>query len=325
MRKSKTKFFIGLIVVIAVLSLSVFGGYLMIDKFLVPKYFSAYGINSLSELVGIVQTIYIVPDEEEFIINPHTDFDITNAKNKLVLAGFPTLADGGMDYEAIAKKDYTRTPDETFVDNFILLSDKEVAAIADEILSSGILVSNYPDLSYINTLNMEIKQVSITPAKTNVTINEYDEESLDPNSTIKTIISTTTDANLSVTIKIDTESARKQISTNLNMPLFLIDWIIPDTMYITSTLDTYIDSETGERAYKNATLSINSKTAKQSEVLLKLLISFIFPDETFTIEAFSSQLGALAIDGMNVLGDMKFASLKSSSSKTPVYGIKITL
>lgn len=297
----------------------------MIDKVLVPKYFSSYGINSLSELVGIVQTIYIVPDEDNFIINPHTDFDITNAKNKLVLAGFPTLSDGNLDYESIAKKEYTRTPDENFVDNFIVLSDKEVAGIADEILSSGILVSNYPDLSYINTLNMEIKQISITPATTNVIENEYDPDLLDPNSELDTIISTTTDANLSVTIKIDTESARKQISNNLNMPLFLIDWIIPDTMYLTSTLDTFINTETGEREYKNATLSINSKTAKQSEVLLKLLISFIFPDETFTIESFSSQLGSLAIDGIKALGNMNFATIKSANSKAPTFGIKITL
>ena len=108
------------------------------------------------------------------------------------------------------------------------------------------------------------------------------------------------------------------------MPLFLVDWIIPDTMYVTSMIDTFIDPTTNVRSYSNASLSINSKTAKQSEVLLKLLISFIFPDESFTIEEFSSQLGALAIDGMNVLGDFCFANLKTSS-KTPLYGIKLTI
>lgn len=324
MRKSKTRFFIGLIIAVAVLFFSVLGGYFMIDKLLVPKYFGAYGINNLSELVGIVQTIYIVPDEEDFINNPYSEFDATSSNNKLVLAGFPALKDGNIDYEAIAEKDYTLTPDESFVDDFIVLSDKEVASIAANILSSGILVSNYPDLSYINTLNMEIKQISITPAETNVEENIYNESTLNPNSELDRIISTTTDAKLSLTIKIDTESARKQISTNLNMPLFLIDWIIPDTMYVTSTIDTFIDATTGERTYANASLAINSKTAKQSEVLLKLLISFIFPDETLTIEELSSQLGSLAIEGMNVLGNFKFANIKSTSS-TPLYGIKLSI
>ena len=324
MRRSKTKFFIGLIIAVSVLFLSIFGGYVMIDKFLVPKYFGAYGINNLSELVGIVQTIYIVPDEKDFITNPYSEFDATSSNNKLILAGFPALKDGNINYEAIAEKDYTLTPDASFVDNFILLSDKEVASIAANILSSGILVSKFPDLSYINTLNMEIKQISITPSETNVEENMYDESTLDPNSELDKIISTTTDANLSLTIKIDTDSARKQISSNLNMPLFLIDWIIPDTMYITSTIDTIVNTSTGERSYTNATLAINSKTAKQSEVLLKLLVSFIFPDETFTIEELSSQLGSLAIEGMNVLGNFKFATIKSTTT-TNSYGIKLSI
>lgn len=324
MRKNRTKFFIGLLVTLVVLSGSIFGGYIMIDKLLVPKYFGEYGINSLSELVELVQTIYIVPDEKEFITNPYSEHDIAQAKNKLEKAGFPTLSGGEIDYESIASKDYTLTPDESFVDDFIILTDKEVASLAGDILSSGILVSSFPDLSYIDTLNMKIRQITISPSSENVTINEYDKETLVKGSELPTIVSTTTDATLSVTIKIDTESARKQISENLDMPLFLIDWIIPDTMYVTSTIDTFINKETMLREYKNASLSINSKTTKQSEILLKLLISFIFPDESFTIESFANQLAAIAIDGINVLGELKFATLNSTNS-TKTSGVVVTI
>jgi len=324
MRKHKTKFFIGLTISLIVIAASIFGGYIMIDKLLVPKYFSQYGINNLPELVELVKTIYIVPDEESFITSPYTEYDNLSAKNKLIDAGFPTLASGEIDYEAIATEDFTLLPSEDFVDDFVVLSDKEVAAIAGDILSSGILTSSFPDLSYIDTLNMEIKQINILPSTTNKVENNYKEEDLKDGSMLSSIISTTTDANLSITIKIDTESARKQIAENLKMPLFLIDWIIPDTMYVTSTIDTFINQETNKREYKNASLSINSKTAKQSEVLLKLLISFIFPDEGFTIEEFANQLASIAIDGINVLGELKFATILNNS-RAEVPGIIITI
>ena len=324
MRKNKTKFFIGLIVVLTVISASIFGGYIMIDKVLVPKYFSQYGINNLADLVDLVQTIYIVPDEKEFITNPFSEHDAAQAKDKLEKAGFPTLTGGEIDYEAIAEKNFTLTPDESFVDNFIMLSDREVAALASDILASGILVSSFPDLSYIDTLNMQIKQITIIPNEETSVLNEYDEETLPEGSKLPLIKYTTQDTTLSITIKIDTKSARKQISENLDMPLFLIDWIIPDTLYVTSTIDTFINPETGEREYKNASLAINSKTPKQSEVLLKLLISFIFTDTSFTIEQLANQLAALAIDGINVLGEVKFATLYNTS-KAEISGIVLTI
>lgn len=324
MRKNKTKFFIGLIVVLTVISASIFGGYIMIDKVLVPKYFSQYGINNLADLVDLVQTIYIVPDEKEFITNPFSEHDAAQAKDKLEKAGFPTLTGGEIDYEAIAEKNFTLTPDESFVDNFIMLSDREVAALASDILASGILVSSFPDLSYIDTLNMQIKQITIIPNEETSVLNEYDEETLPEGSKLPLIKYTTQDTTLSITIKIDTKSARKQISENLDMPLFLIDWIIPDTLYVTSTIDTFINTETGEREYKNASLAINSKTPKQSEVLLKLLISFIFTDTSFTIEQLANQLAALAIDGINVLGEVKFATLYNTS-KAEISGIVLTI
>lgn len=323
MRKSRTRFFIGLAVTLVILTTSVISGYFIIDKLLVPKYFSEYGINNLSELVNVVQTIYIVPDEKDFITNPYTEFDSSSATNKLITAGFPKLSTGEIDYETIAKNNFVFAPAESFVDNFILLSDKEVASIAGGIIDSGILISNFPDLAYINTLNIELKQIVITPnSNTSVPNTNQTDPTLDPDSQEKNIISTNTEANIVVTLKLDTESAKKQISTNLNMPMFLVDWIIPDKMYVTCQMDTRIDQSTSKRVYEKASLSINSKTAKQSEVLLNLLISFIFPEGTFTIETFANELCALSIDGINMLGEMEFATIKATSSTT-LSGIKL--
>ena len=322
MRKRRTKFFIGLAIALTIIATSVFGGYLIIDKILVPKYFSVYGINNLSELVDIVQTIYIVPDEKDFITNPYTEFDSNNATNKLVKAGFPTLSGGQIDYELIAKNDFNFNPGEDFVDNFILLTDKEVASIAGDIIDSGVLVSNYPDLAYLNTLNMELKQIIITPdSNSSIDNPNRTNPDTDPNSQETKIISTSNNAHFITTIKLDTISARQQISTNLNMPMFLVDWIIPDIMYVTIEMDTKLNEDTGERIYTNAKLSINSKTPKQSEVLLNLLISFIFPEGTYTIDSLANELGTLTIEGINILGKMEFATINSPS--TPLAGIKL--
>lgn len=320
MRKNRTRFLVGLIVVLCILLTSVVSGYFIIDKILVPKYFGMYNINNLSELVEIVQTIYVVPNEKDFITKPYSDFDGKNATQKLKTAGFPVLSTGEIDYESIANHDYTRSPDENFVDPFVLLTDREVASIAGDIIESGLLVSKFPDLSYINTLSIELKQLVITPDKDTSVDYEIDKEKeLDENSKEDKIKSTTDNANILVTLKLDTESSRKQIATNLNMPQFLVDWIIPDTIYVTSKMDTRIDEVTNERVYENASLSINSKTAKQSEVLLNLLISFIFPEDTFTIESFANQLCSLAIEGINLLGSMDFLTFTNSDTGIRLY------
>ena len=323
MRKSKIRFFIGLFITLIILSTSVLGGYLVIDKILVPKYFNKFGINNLSELVNIVQTIYVVPDEKEFITNPFTDYDKNNATSKLTKAGFPTMKNGDIDYDSVSRNNFTLTPDEDFVDNFVILTDKEIASIVADIIDSGLLATDYPGLDAIDTLNIELKQIIITPKEGTLKPNEkiFDPE-LDPRSAEKDILSTTTDANIKLTMMLDTVNARQQIATNLNMPKFLVDWIIPDYIYATCQIDTF-KNELGERVYQNSNISINSKTAKQSEVLLNLLISFIFPEKSYTIESFSNEIGSLAIAGINMLGQMDFAIIQTSIGSQA--GVKLTI
>ena len=275
-----------------------------IDRILVPKYFSAFGINNLSELIEIVDAIYTIPNESEFINEPFSASDAKNATQILANAGFPTLSTGEIDYERIGNYDYTLSPKQPPEKDYIELTNKEVAAIMDEILKSGILVSNFPELSYIDTLEMEVKQLIISP--------------LDEDQKLSS-----TDAKLLMTIKLDTLSARKQISENLEVPQFLIDFIIPDTIYMTASFDTFVD-QTGTRLYDNGTLAINSKTAKQSEVIMNLLLSFIYSsEEVLSIEELTHQIGMLVTEGLDVLGTFEFVEINNKN--TISNGVKIFL
>ena len=318
MKRSKTKFIVVLTTVLILITGTVIGGYYAIDKLLVPKYFGRYGINNLPELVDLVQTIYIVPSEDSFINNPYTKADAQTMTAKFAKVGFPTLANGEIDFETIVKseeKRFLKTDSESFNETHITLTDKEIATILNQILDTGILVSNFKSLSYLDTLQMQIKQLSITPT---------DLESKDSTLASEQFMDfSSNSANLSLTIKITTESAKQQIAKNIDAPQFLIDWIIPEEMYITASMSTEIDKD-GNHTFSNTSLSINSKTPKQSEVLLSLLISFIYPDsENMTIDELTTALGDLAIEGINLLGDFEYVQVETKTSSS--FGIKLEL
>lgn len=315
MKRSKIKFFIVLAVIITLLCGAVVSGYFAIDRLLVPKYFARYGINDLPELVDIVQTIYVIPDEDSFITNAYTKADAQSMTSKFTNAGFPTLNNGEIDFESIAKSDYKRTPNEDFTETHLTLTDKEIATILNQILETGVLVSNFKSLSYLDTLQMQVKQLSITPLEL---------ESKDATIASDQLLNYSSDsANLSLTVKISTESAKQQIAKNIDAPQFLVDWIIPEEMYITASFSTEKD-ENGEIAYTNTSLSINSKTPKQSEVLLSLLISFIYPDsENMTIDELTTELGKLVVSGLNLLGSFEYVQVENLTSSA--FGIKLEL
>lgn len=309
MRKQRrAKFFICLAIVLAVISGSVIGGYFIIDRCLVPQYFAKYGINNLKELVDIASTIYSTPNESDFITNPFTKADKTSAENLMIEAGFPRLVNGGLDYEKIGKGKYTLTPSEDFNQNYIFLTDRQSAGILNETVETGVLVSNSSalsylgsDLTYLDTLKMSIKQFIITP------IFETEEDT------------STNSARLVVTIKIDTSTARTEISQNLQTPKFLIDWIIPSSIYLTGRFEI-MNAGTKDQSIEHALLAINSKTPKQSEVLLKLLMEFIYPNQTdLTIESFTASLGDLVLTGLASIGKFEFTTEGKSN------GVKIFL
>ena len=315
MKRNKVKFIIVLVTVLTVICGSAVGGYFAIDRLLVPKYFGRYGIDNLPELVDLVQTIYVVPSEDSFITNPYTKADASSMTTKFQNAGFPMLATGEIDFEKIAKGDYSRVPEKDFTDDYLTLTDKEIATILNQVLESGILVSNFKSLSYLDTLQMQIRQLSITPVELENADSELASNQL--------LNYSSSSANLSITVKITTDSAKQQIAKNIDAPQFLIDWIIPEVMYITASMATSID-ENGERVFTDTTLSINSKTPKQSEVLLTLLMSFIFPDsENMTIDKLATELGALSTTGLDLLGDFEYVQVETKT--TSAFGIKLEL
>lgn len=309
MKSKKTRFLISLSCVLIFIFSTLIGGYILIDKLLVSKYFGAYGINNLKQLVNLVTTIYSIPNEKDFITNPYTKADSTSLTTKFTEAGFPTLSNGEIDYEAIGRGEYERHPEESFIENSLTLSDKEIASFMSQILESGVLISNFPDLTYIDTLKMEVKQVTITP-KTKI-----EESSTDEISYYKK------DASFYITIKIDTSSAKQQIAENIDAPKFLVDWIIPEVMYISASFDASLNYQW---EIENTGLAINSKTAKQSEVLLSLLLSFIYPEsENMTIDELSTQLASLVFAGLDIIGSFDFISYQTGQNQTN--GIKLYL
>lgn len=307
MKKHKVaKLFINLTIVIVVLASILLGGYFAIDKIIVPKYFSEYGIYNMNDLVNIMKTLYTSPNEKNFITNPYTSFDTQNAVRKLVNAGFHTKpgTTDELDYDAIAEgTGFTLNPDIDYVE----LNDCEIAGVLNQMLASGVLSRYLPNLDYLNTINMEAREVVITPATTNGVLNPYA-------------------ANISVVIKLDTSAVRAQMASYMDVPIFLLNMILPETLYIESSMDVSID-ENQNWKHSNTFIYINGRTQEQSEKLLELLISFIFPqEEEMTLEKFSETMGELLEYGLKMMGDVQFTNeINMGAQSSSKNGIHVTL
>ena len=177
------------------------------------------------------------------------------------------------------------------------LTDKEFAAVCNKLIENGMLNDALPNLNYLNVINFSILQVIITPNEEfkNGT-NRYDA------------------ANISFIAKIETDDIREQIATQMDTPLFLLNMIIPDMLYFEVSYDFDLTKQEGERV-TNGSIAINGRTSKQSKILIDLLIDFIFPEnENMNIEKFTNEVGKIALEGIDALGDFKFASKLGSTS-----------
>ena len=303
--KGKLGFFVRLFSVLAVLVVIIFGAYLLVDKVIVPKYFKEYGINNMHDLVGMVKTLYNSPDEKEIITNGYNSADRQSGVDKLITIGFPTTATGTeLNYSQIA--DGFDTTDLVTGDHEF--TDREIAAIIDQMLESGVLASKLPHLNYIDTIKINILELIIEPTK--VTNGNAE------------IVSSTTSANVSFTFKFETSAVRGQMADAMDTPMFLLDMIVPKTMYITVDYDIEKDAD-GDWHANNGFIGVNGRTAKDSEILLDLLIKFIFPEEDqMTVDAFSIECGNILIQAMGLLGDIKVASDIGASNAN---GITLTI
>ena len=259
MKNKKGKFtglLIKLSIIMAALAAVVFSVYFALDKWIVPKYFKAYGINNLQELVSTMKTLYTNPDEDKMITNGFGKVDVSSATDKLISAGFPTTFDGTIDYRTIADGgEYTLNEGD------YRFTDREIAAIINQMLECGILESKLPNLKYIDTTSISVLELDVIPVSSIVDGQKvYSKDSAD----IKFIF------------KFDTSSVRNQIAEAMDTPMFLLNMILPKTLYITTEFNITVN-EAGEYTMSGGVVGINNRTAQQSQILLDMLISFIFP------------------------------------------------
>ena len=267
------KVLITLCIVIAIFA----GGYFLLDKAIVPKYFGQYGINSIPDLAGVVTSLYKNPNEKKLITNGYTQTDLSNSVTKLQAADYKIDNDGKI----------------TDKNNFkghgkVELTDREFAAVCNKLLEDGALADALPNLNSLTTMQISLLQVIITPNEDSFDGDGYNA------------------ANISFIIKINTVDIRAQIATQMQTPSYLLNMIIPDDLYFTVSYDFDLTKTENERITQS-TIAINGRTAKQSELLINRLIGFIFPEEDeMNYEKFTNSIGEIALKGIDAIGEFKF-------------------
>lgn len=288
-KKTKRGIIVRIVALLAAIIVIFAGGYFCLDKVIVPKYFGTYGINNVPDLVGVVTSLYKSPNESKFISNGHTKTDLSNAIEKLQSAGYKIDEQGVITEENMPSFKG---------DGQLILTDKEFASVCNKLIENGMLDDALPNLNYLNVINISILEVIITPDKDFETSeNRYNS------------------ANISFIAKIETDDIREQIASQMETPVFLLNMIIPDVLYFEVSYDFDLSKQESERV-TNGSIAINGRTSEQSEVLINLLIDFIFPeDEKMNLSKFTNEIGKVALEGVDALGDFQFASGLGSSGK----------
>ena len=280
--KKKTGIFVKVCVFLASFLAIILGGYFFLDKLIVPKYFSQFGINGIGELVDVVASLYNSPKESKLIKNGYTQTDLTNAISKLQNANYKIESDGTIKEENI----------ESFKgDGKLILSDREIAAVCNEFLGNGLLEDSLSHLNYLNITKLSLLDLVVS----------LDEKSLDSET------QTYSKALVDFIIKIDTSNLREQIADQMQTPVYLLKMIIPDVMYFEVTYEIDLSQE----EYKtNGSIAINGRSAERSENLINILIGFIFNEEDeMDLNKFTSEIGNVALQGISSLGEFKFTKV----------------
>ena len=286
-KRKKSGFFIKLGLLLAILVAVFCGAYFAIDKLLVPKYFKAYGIENMHDLVSVVKTLYTDPKEKEIIENGFTPVDKSSAVNKLLEIGFPESSTGG-------EIDYAKVSDAIGFDikpGKYTFTDRQVASIVDDMLNDGVLASKLPDLEYINTMNIKILDLIITPTLTSQSGGQY--------------VYAKDKADIKLTFKFDTSTIKAQMAKEMETPSFLLDMVIPKSIYLTCNYSLRMNDQ--EEWVIFGDCAVNGRDAEDSRILLNLLIDFIFPEEDqMTIDKLTQVCGDIILQGIGLLGDIEF-------------------
>lgn len=256
-------------------------GYFSLDKIIIPKKFGRYGINNLRDLTNVFSSLYSTPKESELIENGYSSEDLENGIKKLQIANYKIEDDGTILNENIA----------TFKgDGNLSLTDREFAAICNKLTESGILSDNLPNLNYINTMNISVIDLVMS----------VDEESIDHETGLYS------KARVKLIVKIETNDLCSQIASQMQTTEALLKIIIPSNLYFTVDYEINLSNKDNKRT--TGTIAINGKTEKQSEILINLLIEFIFPEEDeMSYNKFTKAIGDVVISGINQLGLFSFS------------------
>lgn len=279
---------LGRIIALLSIVMAIFvGGYFFLDLAIIPKYFGMYGIKNVPDLVGVVTSLYKTPNEKKFITNPPTTLDLASAIDILQDANYKIEADG------------TFTESDIRGDAAVSLTDRELAALCNKLLENGILNETLPNLNYLNMINISIMEIIIEPNAESKVEDFYSR------------------AAVTMIAKLDTTDIREQIADHMDTPLFLLNMIIPDNLYFEVHYDIDLAKSEAERV-SNATIAINGRTAEQSEILMNLLIDFIFPEkDNMNLEKFTKTFGEIILQGIDVFGDFKFVSNAGKTHNQP--------
>ena len=108
----------------------------------------------------------------------------------------------------------------------------------------------------------------------------------------------------------------------MDTPLFLLNMIIPQNLYISVDYNM-LKNEHGEWTSDDGNMAVNGRTAKDSMVLLDLLVDFMFPvEEEMTVDILQSEFKNIIIMGIDILGNVSVcADIDAYGSK----GIKIII
>ena len=279
--KKKNSGILAKVLILLSFILAVFaGGYFFLDKLIVPKYFSKYGINGLGDLVNVVASLYSTPNEAKMISNGYTQTDLTNAISKMQKAGYKIENDGTIKSENM--NDFKGS-------GRLELTDREFAAVCNGFLDNGLLEDSLSDLNYLNITELSVLDLVVT-------LNE--ESQIEDTNTY-------TKANIDFIIKVNTTKLREQIADQMDTPIYLLKMIIPDVLYFEVSYDIDLEKEEDRT---NGVIEINGRSPEKSEALINVLIGFIFDEkEEMDLQKFINEIGSVALQGIDALGDFKFA------------------
>lgn len=285
--KKKNSGILAKIIILLSFILAVFaGGYFFLDKLIVPKYFKQYGINGLGDLVNVVSSLYSTPNEAKMITNGYTQTDFSNAVSKMQKAGYKIENDGTIKSENMSEFKGVGK---------LELTDREFAAVCNEFLDNGLLEDSLSDLNYLNITELSVLDLVVT-------LNE--KSRIDDTNTY-------TKANIDFIIKVNTTKLREQIAEQMDTPIYLLKMIIPDVLYFEVSYDIDLEEEENRT---NGVIQINGRPPEKSEALINVLVGFIFDEkEEMNLTKFVNEIGDVALQGIDALGDFKFAKYEKQS------------